>query len=347
MDYEFKEKRIFLEDKRERKELEDFLSNEGIKLDKNLEYTVGIYKLEKLIATGSFFKNTLRCLAVNSEYQGLGILNKVVSHLINEQYQRGFTHIFLYTKCNNIRFFNDLGFYEIARVDDLVVFMENKLNGAQKYSLELAKKSIKADRASSIVINVNPFTLGHQYLIETASAENDVVHVFVVSEEASVIPFSVRYELVRRGTAHLKNIVLHKTGDYIISNATFPSYFIKDEETVVLVHAKLDLEVYKKYIVPALGIKSRYVGEEPYCAVTKKYNEVMKESLEKDGISCITIPRLKLQGQAISASGVRQYIREDKIEEMKELVPYTTYNYFKSKEAEEIIHIIKNSKSRH
>ena len=347
MEYDFNGKRIFLEDMLERKKLEKFLNIQGIKLDKNLDYTVGIYKGNELIATGSFFKNTLRCLAVKSEYQGMGALNTVVSNLMNEQYERGFTHIFLYTKCNYLRLFNDLGFYEVARVDDLLEFMENKSNAVTNYSLELAKTSVKADRVASIVINANPFTLGHQHLIEEASSENDVVHVFVVSEEASVIPFSVRYELVRRGTKHLKNIVLHKTGDYIISNATFPSYFIKDEENVVLVHAKLDLEVYKKYIVPALGITSRYVGEEPYCKVTKKYNEVMKESLEKEGIICKTIPRFSINGKAVSASSIRQYIREDKVKEIKELVPDTTYDYFISKEAEGIIKKIKNSKSRH
>jgi len=347
MEYNLKEKRIFLDDTMERKNLEIFLNNQGINLDNRLDYTVGIYKSDKLIATGSFYKNTIRCLAVNAECRGLGVLNKVVSHLMSEQFLRGFTHVFLYTKCNYVRFFSDLGFYEIARVDDSVVFMESEFNAIQKYSAELAKTSISADRISSIVINANPFTLGHLHLIEKASEENDIVHVFVVSEAESVIPFSVRYELIRKGTKHLKNIVLHKTGDYIISNATFPSYFIKDEETVVLIHAKLDLEVFKKYIVPALGIKSRYVGEEPYCMVTKKYNEVMKESLEKEGIKFKIIPRLKINGQAISASRVREYIREDKIEEIKGLVPDTTYDYFKSKEAEELIKTIKNSKSRH
>lgn len=347
METNLKEKRIFLDDAIERKKLEIFLSNQGIKLDKNLEYTVGIYKSDEIVATGSFFKNTLRCLAVNAEYQGLGILNKVVSHLINEQYQRGVTNIFLYTKPGSVRFFNDLGFYEVARVENLVVFMENKPNAVQEYSFELAKESIKADRIASVVINANPFTLGHQYLIEKAASENQVVHVFVVSEDASVIPFSVRFELVKRGTAHLENIVLHKTGDYIISNATFPSYFIEDEDNVVLAHAKLDLEIFKKYIVTALGINSRYVGEEPYCMVTKKYNQVMKESLEHEGIRCKIVPRFEIAGQAVSASKVREYIREDKIEKIKELVPNTTYDYFKSKEAEDVIKKIKKVKGRH
>ena len=345
--YNLMEKRISLDDVIERKELEVFLNNQGIKLDNRLEYTVGIYHEDELVATGSFYRNTLRCLAVNAEYRGLGVLNTVVSHLMSEQFQRGVTHVFLYTKCNYVRFFNDLGFYEIARVDDSVVFMENQFNAIQKYSAELAKNSISADRISSIVINANPFTLGHLHLIEKASCENDIVHVFVVSEAESVIPFSVRYELIRKGTLHLKNIILHKTGDYIISNATFPSYFIKDEETVVIIHAKLDLEVFKKYIVPALGINSRYVGEEPYCVVTRQYNEVMVKSLEKAGIKCYIVPRIKINGYVVSASRVRKLIKEDRIDQIRELVPDATYDYFKSEEAKDIIELIKNCNSRH
>lgn len=347
MEYDFKEKRIFLDDTIERKNLELFLNNEGIKLDKNLEYTVGIYDSEKLVATGSFFKNTLRCLAVSLEYQGSGLLNKVVSHLMNEQYQRGFTHIFLYTKCNAAKFFNDIGFYEIARIDDLVVFMENKSNGIKRFTDELSKDKVSGNKVAAIVMNANPFTFGHKYLVEKAASENDVVHLFVVSEEASVIPFLVRYELIKQGTSHLKNVILHETGSYIISSATFPSYFIKDDKSVVKAHASLDLEVFKEHIAPALSINRRYVGEEPYCEVTKNYNEIMKESLEREGIECIIVPRLELNGKAISASRVRECIREDRMEEIKGLVPRTTYDYFKSKEAETLIQKIKDNRERH
>jgi [citrate (pro-3S)-lyase] ligase len=347
MDYGLQERRIFLEDMGERKKVESFLNNEGIELDNNLDYTVGIYDSKELVATGSFFKNTLRCLAVNSEYQGLGVTNKVVSHLMNEQYYRGYTDIFLYTKCNTAKFFDNTGFYEVVRIEDAVVLMENKSKGIEEYVQSLAKKRVQANNVASIVVNANPFTLGHQYLIEKVASENDVVHVFVVSEDASIIPFSVRYELVKKGTSHLKNIIIHKAGNYIISSATFPSYFIKDGKAVVNTHAKLDLEIFKKYIVPALGINRRYVGEEPYCETTKKYNEIMKTTLEKEGIECRIIPRLQQEGKAISASRVRAYIKEGRIDEIKELVPNTTYEYFKSIEAAELINKIKNNTGRH
>lgn len=347
MDYGIEVQRIFLDDADERKKLEDFLKNEGIRLDKSLEYSVGIYEGRNLIATGSFYKNTLRCLAVSSEYQGLGVLNKVVSHLINEQYQRGYTDIYLYTKCDTANFFNYTGFYEVVRVDGLVTFMENKSDGIKKYAEALSNKKVKGDSVGAIVMNANPFTLGHLHLIEQASNENDVLHVFVVSEEASVIPFDVRYELIKRGTSHLKNVILHKAGNYIISSATFPSYFIKDEKNVVEAHARLDLEIFKRYIVPALGINKRYVGEEPYCEVTRSYNKVMKEVLEAAGIECKVIPRLELEGKAISASLVRECIKNDEIEKIKELVPRTTYEYFKSDEARMLANKIKINSGRH
>jgi [citrate (pro-3S)-lyase] ligase len=347
VDYGLEDRRIFLGDIGERKKVELFLNNEGIELDKNVDYTVGIYNSKQLVATGSFFKNTLRCLAVSSEYQGLGVTNTVVSHLMNEQYYRGYTDIFLYTKCNTAKFFQNTGFNEVARVEDAVVLMESKSKGVQEYVKSLSKKRVNADRVASIVVNANPFTLGHQYLIEKVASENDVVHVFVVSEDASIVPFSVRYDLVKKGTNHLKNIIIHKSGNYIISSATFPSYFIKDGKTVVTTHAKLDLEIFKRYIVPALGINRRYVGEEPYCEVTKKYNEIMKLTLEKDGIECRIIPRLEQEGKAISASRVRAYIKEGKIEEIKNLVPSSTYEYFKCKAAEGLIEKIKNNIGRH
>jgi [citrate (pro-3S)-lyase] ligase len=347
MDYEITEQRIFLENANEKRKLEEFLKKEGIKLDENLEYTVGIYDGDKLMATGSFFRNTLRCLAVNSEYQGLGILNKVVSHLLNEQYVRGYNHIFLYTKCSTDGFFRDLGFYEIVRVKDLVVFMENKFHGVKNYSEALAKSKVEGESVASIVMNANPFTLGHLHLIEKAAEENDIVHVFAVSEEASVIPFEVRYELIKRGTQHLNNVILHKAGSYIISSATFPSYFIKEDKAVVEAHARLDLEVFKTYIVPTLGIKSRYVGEEPYCEITKTYNNIMKQVLEEQGIHCKIVPRLESHNEAISASRVRELIRNNNIEKIKEIVPKSTYEYFISEEAKPLINKIKINLGRH
>ena len=65
------------------------LQGEGIRLDANLDYTCAVVDEDyNVLATGSCFKNTLRCMAVSHEHQGEGLMNTVVSHLIDMQYQR-------------------------------------------------------------------------------------------------------------------------------------------------------------------------------------------------------------------------------------------------------------------
>ena len=179
---------IYPSDKRANAEVDALLVSEGIRRDANLDYTCGMYDDEMhIIATGSCFGNTLRCFAVSHEHQGEGLMNSIVSHLIEFQFSRGNTHLFLYTKCNSAKFFGDLGFYEIARIEGQIVFMENRKTGFQNYLNSLAKDPLPegyavADssaapnsesdtdascdcsdkKVAALVMNANPFTLGHQ-----------------------------------------------------------------------------------------------------------------------------------------------------------------------------------------
>lgn len=338
--------KIYLSDKRSREQIDFLLQQEGIHRDNNLDYTCGIYDDDmNIIATGSCFGNTLRCLAVSSSHQGEGLLNQVITHLIEFEHARGNLHLFLYTKCNTAKFFSDLGFYEIIRIENQVVFMENRRNGFSNYLHALSTKKhlvSQQSKVAAIVVNANPFTLGHLYLVEKAASENDILHLFIVSEDASVIPFSIRKKLVLEGTSHLRNIIYHDSGPYIISNATFPSYFQKDEVSVISSHAELDLEIFKK-ISSVLGIHRRYVGEEPSSQVTGIYNQIMHQKLPQAGIDCIVIPRKEVNGNIISASIVRKALQDDAINVLKNLVPESTFRFFQSGEALPIIHKLKNS----
>lgn len=332
---------IAASDKRGNRLVDELLTAEGIRRDGNLDYTCGMYDDEmNLIATGSCFGNTLRCMAVSHEHQGKGLMNSIVSHLIELQFSRGNTHLFLYTKCDSARFFGDLGFYEIARINGQIVFMENKRTGFSGYLNTLAKQKEDAPRVAALVMNANPFTLGHQYLVEKAAAENDILHLFIVSEDASLVPFSVRKKLIMEGTSHLTNIRYHDSGPYIISNATFPSYFQKDEKAVIESHAMLDLTVFTR-IAAALGISRRYVGEEPTSFVTGIYNQIMSEKLPQNGIECVIVPRKENDGKSISASTVRQALKEENWELLEKLVPETTLDYFRSPEAVPVLERIR------
>lgn len=329
-------------DARAQKQVEALLEQEGIRKDGHLDYTCGLFDEDwRLMATGSCFGNTLRCLAVDRTRQGEGLLNQVVSHLIEVQAQRGNTHLFLYTKPQSAKFFGDLGFYEIARVDGSLVFMENRRQGFDRYCAAL-EESRREGRSAVIVMNANPFTLGHLCLAERASAENDAVHLFVLSEEAGPIPFAVRRRLVREGTAHLANVICHDSGPYIISEATFPSYFLRDEDAVIRAHAALDLAVFGK-IAPRLGVTRRYVGEERASHVTALYNQEMAARLPGLGVECRVVPRLEQEGAPVSASTVRQAIHDGRLEDIRPLVPDSTWSYFGAPEAAPVIAAIQKT----
>ena len=327
---------IHSSDRRSLAQIDALLHKEGISRDANLDYICAMYDENyQIIATGSCFANTLRCFAVSGAHQGEGLLNEIISHLVDIQYQRGNIHLFLYTKINSAKFFRDLGFYEIARVDDTLVFMENRRSGFADYLSDLTKTKTEG-LSAALVMNANPFTLGHQYLVEKAASECDTLHIFIVSEDASLVPFSVRKKLVLDGTSHLSNVVCHDSGPYIISNATFPSYFLKDEESVIRGHAKLDLIVFTR-IAQALSVTRRYVGEEPTSQVTGIYNRIMAEQLPLAGIECIIVPRKQAMDRPISASTVRQLLQKRDFEALGKLVPVTTLEYFKSPEAAPVI----------
>lgn len=160
-DYHFSQ--IRYRDKLAVRQMEQLLAQEGIERDGNLDYTVGLYDEDyNLAATGSCFGNTLRCLAVDNRHQGEGLLNQVISHLIDYQYRRGILDLFLYTKCNTALFFKDLGFYEIARVEGKVVFMENRRGGFERYLerllAETDQSGLTGARVGAVVMNANPFT---------------------------------------------------------------------------------------------------------------------------------------------------------------------------------------------
>lgn len=330
-------------DARTQKQVDALLEQEGIRRDGNLDYTCGLFDEDwNLIATGSCFGNTIRCLAVDRNHQGEGLLNRIVTHLMEVQAERGNTHLFLYTKPRSAKFFGDLGFYEIVRLDDLV-FMENRRRGFSDYRAAL-EKTRREGTSAAIVMNANPFTLGHLHLVERAAAENDTVHLFVLSEEAGPIPFAVRKRLVQEGTAHLPNVVCHDSGPYLISSVTFPSYFLKDGDTVIRAHAALDLEVFGK-IAPCLNITRRYVGEERASHVTALYNEIMARRLPELGVECEVVPRLERDGQPISASTVRKAIHDGRLEDIRPLVPESTWNFFNSPEAGPVIETIRREKN--
>lgn len=321
----------------------EFLNSQGLSFDRDIEYSMALTREGQIIATGSFSDRVLKCIAVDDEYKGMGLSARVVSHLVNEQYRRGRNHLFIYTKPENKHFFSELGFYTVAEVPGKVVLLENRPDGIKKYLKEIGEETGEIAESAAVVVNCNPFTNGHKYLLEYAAARCRLLHVFVVWEDKSLFPSEIRYRLVKEGIRHLDNVRVHKGKDYIISSATFPSYFIKEYEDVVETHAQLDLTIFSRHIARELDIRKRFVGEEPHCLVTAAYNRIMKEILPQNGIEVEVVPRKTASGEVISASRVRKMIKTGQIANLSDLVPETTYQFLLSKEAEPIIKKIQSA----
>lgn len=315
-------------DRRAMAQMDALLQQEGISRDRNLTYSAGIFDDGgQLIATGSLFENTLRCMAVSGEHRGEGLMADIVSHLVQVELERGHTHLFLYTKPKSAKFFAPLGFYEIARVDRLV-FMENRSNGFGRYLKSLAPCGGQTPGAA-LVMNANPFTNGHAYLLEKAARENERVVVFVLSEDRSLVPFRARMDMVRAAAAEYPNVLVAESGSYMISSATFPSYFLKDDALVTRTHAALDATLFTR-IASALNLTRRYVGEEPFSEATRAYNEALRAILPAAGVELRVVPRAQEGGAPISASHVRQLIHDGQFEAIRPLVPKTTFDYLSS-----------------
>lgn len=310
----------------------DFLKKNHLEFDDDVDYTVNCYYSGALVGTASLHKNIIKCAAVDASYQGNGIFNGLITRLIEFLGDKGILDIMVYTKPRNITIFEDLGFKTIEKTAD-VVLMERGLQGIDAYLESLDK--FEGDQAcGAIVMNCNPFTKGHQHLIDYASSQCDHIYIFVLSEDRSLFNTDERYEMVRRGTEHLANVRVQQTSDYIISAATFPTYFHKDDPVVA--NQTLDLQIFSNKIAPKLGITTRFIGREPLCQVTASYNRQMHKVLKANGLLVIEIPRKTYDDVTISASRVRYLIGEQDWKTIRSIVPDTTMEVIERKFGVEI-----------
>lgn len=345
---------------------EPLLSQCGLKRPENANYTAGIFDdTGKLLATGSLAGDMIQGVAVDPAHQGEDLLGKLLTHLVEISAAQGTHALYLFTKPEKAVQFQGLGFRLVATARPYAALLEWGSPGIEGYKERLTairrnaelsyymEKSggrqfmavpaggtpaggIPAPRAAALVMNCNPFTKGHRWLVEKAVAENDLVYLLVVEENKSLFSFNDRLAMVRRGTKDLPGVIVIPGSRYCVSSLTFPSYFTK-EENLAKAQTAMDAEIFCRHIAPQLGITRRYIGTEPLSPVTAVYNETLKSRLPKDGIEVLEIPRLEKEGQPVSASRVRALLggsldslansSDQLISALSELLPQSTLSY--------------------
>lgn len=296
-----------------------------------IDHTVGLVDEDgKLVGTGSIAGNVLKYIGVCNQGATNGArFNQVVNALQQYLFNEKIFHSFVFTKAKYSRSFQHLGFTELARSEQ-AAFLESGTPNVQDYLASLPQVPDQKDKkVAAIVMNANPFTLGHRHLVEVASAENDLVYVFVVATDLSLFKTKERESLVKKGLQDLKNVKVVSGGDYMVSAATFPAYFLKSPKDLIEVQTTIDALVFKKWIAPKLNIRGRYLGEEPQSRTTRYYNMSLVHQLEPD-IKVRILPRYQVEGKVVTGTQVRRDIQAGKLQELEDLVPPTTYVFIKN-----------------
>lgn len=319
--------RLFIDDKKTKTQAEDFCASNGLKMGE-ADYYCGVFDGDRMLAGGGFSGNVIKYVAVDKSARSLNLTGVIVSHLREELTCRGEKNIFVYTKISNKEIFENLAFYTLGVSEDAVL-LESHPRGIKNFCKKL--EEFKGDgKISAIVMNANPFTLGHRYLVQKARQSSDRVFVFVVETDKSAVRFSHRKALVEQGLSDFDDVTVLDGGDYIVSQATFPNYFLKERMLVDKNCAQIDADVFGRFIAPALNITQRFVGTEPTDAVTADYNLQLKTVLKKYAVDLVEIDRLKYDGETVSASAVRRKLGENDFEAIRKIVPKSTFEFLKS-----------------
>lgn len=348
-----------------RRRVEAFLAANGLRLAPLDRYVVVTRDEDgdEILAGGGLDGNVIKCVAVSESARSEGLMNILVSRLIAIAREEGRESVKAFTKPENEGIFKSLGFALIASSPNAIL-MENGRGGLPEYKKYLASLA-RPGRNGAIVMNANPFTKGHRYLVEQAASQVDNLYVIVVKEDRSRFPYVERKAMIEAGCAGLDNVVVCEGSDYAISAATFPTYFLKKLDDATDTQIALDLDLFVNHIAKPLGVTVRFAGSEPEDALTRRYNELMAEILPGTSVAVVRqahqpdpelvkgsalrqarrpidfveIPRLEQNGNPISATSLRRALDKGNLKEAMEYIPESSIPYLVADLAERALRL--------
>lgn len=332
-----------------RRRVEAFLTANGLRLAPLDRYVVVTRDEDgdEILAGGGLDGNVIKCVAVSESARSEGLMNILVSRLIVIAREEGRESVKAFTKPENEGIFKSLGFTLLAS-SPKAILMENGSGGLPEYRKYLESLA-RPGRNGAIVMNANPFTKGHRYLVEQAALQVDNLYVIVVKEDRSRFPYVERKAMIEAGCAGLDNVVVCEGSDYAISAATFPTYFLKKLDDATDTQIALDLDLFVNHIAKPLGVTVRFAGSEPEDALTRRYNELMAEILPGTSVAVVRqarrpidfveIPRLEQNGNPISATSLRRALDKGNLKEAMEYIPKSTVPYLVADLAERALRL--------
>lgn len=348
-----------------RRRVEAFLTANGLRLAPLDRYVVVTRDEDgdEILAGGGLDGNVIKCVAVSESARSEGLMNILVSRLIAIAREERRESVKAFTKPENEGVFKSLGFTLLAS-SPKAILMENGSGGLPEYRKYLESLA-RPGRNGAIVMNANPFTKGHRYLVEQAASLVDNLYVIVVREDRSRFPYAERKAMIDAGCAGLDNVIVCEGSDYAISAATFPTYFLKKLDDATDTQIALDLDLFVNHIAKPLGVTVRFAGSEPEDALTRRYNELMAEILPGTSVAVVRqahqpdpelvkgsalrqarrpmdfveIPRLEQKGKPLSATSLRRALDKGGFKEAMEYIPESSIPYLVADLAERALRL--------
>lgn len=343
-----------------RRQVERFLETNGLRMEA-LDAYFTLQAADGRILAGAGLRNDiLKCLAVAADVRSEGLMVPLVSRIVSVASSRGIHHLKVFTKPTYQAVFESLGFRLLASAPEAILLENGR--GLERYC-EYLRSQRRPGSNGVIIMNANPFTLGHQYLIRKASEQVDTLYVIPVKEDLSLFPYTERLAMIRASALPLSEekyfssdfaepshadatVVVLEGSDYQISAATFPTYFLKDLSAAAETQIRLDIDLYCRWIAPALDASVRFVGSEPLDALTNRYNQLLQEvlpqkiaTIERSTINLSyrglmpSVSHMRFSRCArkdittISASLVRKCLAEGNFHAAAALCPVSTWPY--------------------
>ena len=314
----------------DRRSAQALIESAGLRFEQDFEDLVGVFSAGRLAGCGARSGRVLKMLVVDPQFRGEGLLGDIVTELMRQGREAGYDGFFIFTRPATASVFERLSFKPLVAHEKAVLLEHG--NGLYRYLRDRAPLMHSGENAA-VVINADPFTKGHEYLIERAAQHADTVYVLVSSEGRFVFPLEVRMELARRGVAHVPNAIVTATGPYVVSSATFPVYFLNPADKPDQIRIEIDIDLFGRHIAPAFAVRTRAVGTEPLDPVSRAYSQIMKRRLDQWGIQLLEIERKKIGDLWINTKRVRKALAEGDRRTVAASVPETTLSYLQTPEA--------------
>jgi|WetSurMetagenome_2_1015567.scaffolds.fasta_scaffold07748_3 [citrate (pro-3S)-lyase] ligase len=328
----------------ERLEARRLIESQGLTFEDGCDDLVGVYDGGRLVATAGRAGYVLKMFAVDPDCQGGDVLGSLSSALIVLGRWAGHDSFLVFTRPEHASSFEYCQFRLLVATGDVAML---ECGGGLERYLGAWRHLRREGVNGAVVLNANPFTRGHQHLVETAAGEVDTLYVFVVREDRSVFPYDVRRKLVEESTAHVRNAVVLDTSRYAVSAATFPSYFLRRHDVKARVQMEVDVRLFGATLAPAFGIVRRFAGDEPYCETTAAYNRAMAAFLPEYGVAFREIARATDGERAISATTVREALAAGDWDLLARLVPPPTLAFLQSSEGAAIAATLRGREAGH